>query len=65
MKCKLYCRGVNCRYCSWKLWTKEQMDINGLYSNWITKDILATARPTKDAIEEFNIIEQFKKQANI
>lgn len=34
MKCKLYCRGSNCRYCSWKSWTKEQMAIDGLYSSW-------------------------------
>lgn len=34
MKCKLYCRGPKCRYCSWESWPENQMAINGLYSNW-------------------------------
>ncbi|KAI6187416.1 hypothetical protein M3Y98_00241000 [Aphelenchoides besseyi] len=62
MKCKLYCRGQNCRYCGWKAWTKEQMAIDGLYSNWVTDDILAMARLTHLAIEKFDIIKQFKEK---
>ncbi|KAI6176013.1 hypothetical protein M3Y97_00752800 [Aphelenchoides bicaudatus] len=62
MKCKLYCRGTNCRYCTWRPWPKEQQAIEGLYSSWITPNILAMARPTTEAIEKFDIIKQFKEQ---
>ncbi|CAD5227025.1 unnamed protein product [Bursaphelenchus xylophilus] len=61
MKCKLYCRGPNCKYCGWEYWKEDQMAIRGLYSSWITDDILAMARPTEDAMEKFDIIESFKK----
>lgn len=63
MKCKLYCRGSSCRYCTWKPWSEDQQAIEGLYSSWITPDILAMARPTKEAIDKFDIIKQFKEYA--
>ncbi|CAD5220198.1 unnamed protein product [Bursaphelenchus okinawaensis] len=61
MKCKLYCRGANCKYCGWNNWKEDQMAISGLYSSWITDDIMAMARPTEEAIQKFDIIESFQK----
>uniref|UniRef100_A0A0N4ZBC6 TYR_PHOSPHATASE_2 domain-containing protein n=1 Tax=Parastrongyloides trichosuri TaxID=131310 RepID=A0A0N4ZBC6_PARTI len=62
MKCKLYCKGSLCKYCTSNQWNEKQMDINGLFSNWVTKNIIAMSRPTEAAIKEYHIIEQFKKK---
>ncbi|XP_062621924.1 protein tyrosine phosphatase domain-containing protein 1-like isoform X2 [Saccostrea cucullata] len=60
-QCALFCGGKKCKYCRSENWTPEQMDINGLYSNWVTDNILAMARPSTKQIKEHKIIEQFKK----
>uniref|UniRef100_A0A0K0EX57 TYR_PHOSPHATASE_2 domain-containing protein n=1 Tax=Strongyloides venezuelensis TaxID=75913 RepID=A0A0K0EX57_STRVS len=60
VKCKLYCKGKNCKYCNSNDWSENETAIKGIYSNWITKKILGMARPTEKAIKKFNIIEQFK-----
>lgn len=61
MKCKLYCRGVNCKYCTSTGWSDSEQAIHGLYSSWITNDLLAMARPTETAIAQFDLMQQFKK----
>uniref|UniRef100_A0A915N3K7 Tyrosine specific protein phosphatases domain-containing protein n=1 Tax=Meloidogyne javanica TaxID=6303 RepID=A0A915N3K7_MELJA len=62
LKCKLYCRGSKCIYCNPENWNEEQQVIRGVYSNWIDENILAMARPTERTFNEFNLIEQFKKE---
>uniref|UniRef100_A0A914IDW8 Uncharacterized protein n=1 Tax=Globodera rostochiensis TaxID=31243 RepID=A0A914IDW8_GLORO len=61
MKCKLYCKGTKCIYCNPENWTECQQAIKGLYSNWITDEILAMARPTSRTFEEFGLIKQLKR----
>lgn len=50
------------KYENYKLWTKTPSNTNaidGLYSNWITSQLLATARPSTRLIKEHNLIEIF------
>ncbi|KAK6109544.1 Dual specificity phosphatase catalytic domain family protein [Brugia pahangi] len=63
-RCKLYCNGANCKYCSWKSWSLKEQAIRGLYSSWITRNIVAMSRPTVKTFTDDNLIAQFQK-ANI
>uniref|UniRef100_UPI00398F2734 protein tyrosine phosphatase domain-containing protein 1 n=1 Tax=Pristiophorus japonicus TaxID=55135 RepID=UPI00398F2734 len=58
--CSLMCGGKECRYEGPDGWTLQQQAIRGLFSAWVTDDILAMARPSTELIKKFNIIEQFK-----
>ncbi|XP_015928881.1 protein tyrosine phosphatase domain-containing protein 1 [Parasteatoda tepidariorum] len=58
-QCQVFCGGKRCKYDS-ATWHKEDMAVNGIYSHWITNDILAMARPNTEAIEKYNVIQQFK-----
>ncbi|CEF60571.1 Protein-tyrosine phosphatase,receptor/non-receptor type domain and Dual specificity phosphatase, catalytic domain and Protein-tyrosine/Dual specificity phosphatase domain and Protein-tyrosine phosphatase, catalytic domain and Dual specificity phosphatase, subgroup, catalytic domain-containing protein [Strongyloides ratti] len=62
VKCKLYCKGLQCKYCNSDNWKENETDIKGIYSNWITKNIIGMARPTEEAITKYKIIEQFKEK---
>ncbi|CAE1285895.1 PTPDC1 [Acanthosepion pharaonis] len=62
-QCALFCGGRRCKYERADCWP-DQMVINGLFSHWVTDNILAMSRPNTAAIKEFNIIQQFK-DANI
>ncbi|VDM97218.1 unnamed protein product [Thelazia callipaeda] len=61
LRCKLYCRGTNCKYCSWKSWSTKQQAIHGLYSSWITKKIIAMSRPTVKTFAVNNLITQLHR----
>uniref|UniRef100_A0A915PLI6 Tyrosine specific protein phosphatases domain-containing protein n=1 Tax=Setaria digitata TaxID=48799 RepID=A0A915PLI6_9BILA len=63
-RCKLYCNGANCKYCSWKPWPLKEQAIRGLYSSWITGKIVAMSRPTAKTFTDDNLVAQFHK-ANI
>lgn len=59
-----FCGGSNCKYEKYEVWKDSphtHIGIEGLFSNWITDDILATARPSSKVISEYKIIEQFKR----
>uniref|UniRef100_A0A914UI04 Uncharacterized protein n=1 Tax=Plectus sambesii TaxID=2011161 RepID=A0A914UI04_9BILA len=60
-QCKLFCNGTRCKYCNGTFWSSEQQAITGLYSTWITDDLLAMARPTTSAVENCSIVKQFVK----
>ncbi|XP_077987260.1 protein tyrosine phosphatase domain-containing protein 1-like [Glandiceps talaboti] len=62
-QCSMFCGGKNCKYCNaWKAnWPKDRMVIDGLFSEWVTDDILAMSRPSTEAIDKYNIIDQFKR----
>ncbi|XP_069101631.1 LOW QUALITY PROTEIN: protein tyrosine phosphatase domain-containing protein 1-like [Argopecten irradians] len=60
--CAMFCGGKKCKYCNPDLWPKEKMVINGLYSSWITENIVAMSRPSDDLIDKFSIINQFKEK---
>ncbi|XP_075062047.1 protein tyrosine phosphatase domain-containing protein 1-like [Mixophyes fleayi] len=59
--CSLTCGGRDCRYEGPDGWTVEQQAIRGLYSSWITDEILAMSRPSTRLIEEHTITEQFHR----
>ncbi|XP_033095754.1 protein tyrosine phosphatase domain-containing protein 1-like [Anneissia japonica] len=59
--CSMFCGGKGCKYDNPSKWSDSQMAIKGLYSSWVTDDVLATSRPSTDAIEKFDIIHQFQK----
>ncbi|XP_056001516.1 protein tyrosine phosphatase domain-containing protein 1-like isoform X2 [Ostrea edulis] len=60
-QCALFCGGKKCKYCTSENWSREQMAIDGLYSNWVTDNILAMARPSTKQMKENNILDQFVK----
>ncbi|KAJ3112185.1 hypothetical protein HDU96_004853 [Phlyctochytrium bullatum] len=62
-KC-LFCGGDKCKYENWRLWTGDPAHpnaIDGLFSNWITDDILAMQRPNTILINDYGLVEKFKE----
>ncbi|XP_069018469.1 protein tyrosine phosphatase domain-containing protein 1 [Embiotoca jacksoni] len=59
--CLLACGGIDCRYEGPECWKLNQQVIRGLFSSWVTDDIIAMARPSKHLIEKYNIIDQFQR----
>jgi protein tyrosine phosphatase domain-containing protein 1 len=60
----LFCNGRFCKYENYERWLDVpncHPAIRGLYSNWITDQVIAMARPSERAIQEHNIIAQFKR----
>ncbi|MBN3296805.1 PTPC1 protein, partial [Amia calva] len=62
--CALTCGGRDCRYEGPANWRPSQQIIRGLFSTWVTNDILAMTRPSTVLIKKYGIIEQFH-QLNI
>ncbi|XP_056380267.1 protein tyrosine phosphatase domain-containing protein 1 isoform X2 [Hyla sarda] len=60
MQCSMTCGGRACKYENPTKWSDEEQAIKGLYSSWITDNILAMARPSTEIIEKYNIIKQFQ-----
>ncbi|XP_075689971.1 protein tyrosine phosphatase domain-containing protein 1 isoform X2 [Rhinoderma darwinii] len=60
MQCSMTCGGRACKYENPTRWSDEEQVIKGLYSSWITDNILAMARPSTEILEKYNIIEQFQ-----
>ncbi|KAM4612832.1 protein tyrosine phosphatase domain-containing protein 1 [Polymixia lowei] len=61
MQCSMACGGKACKYENPSRWSDEEQAIKGLYSSWITDNLLAMARPSTEVIEKYNIIEQFQR----
>nr|XP_023671787.1 protein tyrosine phosphatase domain-containing protein 1-like isoform X1 [Paramormyrops kingsleyae] len=59
--CLLACGGRDCRYEGPECWRASQQAIRGLFSSWITENIVAMSRPSTQLIQTYNIIEQFHK----
>ncbi|KAK2842168.1 hypothetical protein Q5P01_012368 [Channa striata] len=59
--CLLACGGKDCRYEGPDCWKLNQQVIRGLFSSWVTDDIIAMARPSNHLIEKYNIIDQFQR----
>ncbi|XP_045893497.1 protein tyrosine phosphatase domain-containing protein 1 [Micropterus dolomieu] len=59
--CLLGCGGIDCRYEGPECWNLNQQVIRGLFSSWVTDDIIAMTRPSNHLIEKYNIIEQFHR----
>lgn len=61
LQCSMFCGGKQCKYENPAKFKSEEMAIQGLYSSWVTPDILATARPSTEVIRTYAVIEQFSK----
>ncbi|KAM9860218.1 protein tyrosine phosphatase domain-containing protein 1 [Aulostomus maculatus] len=61
MQCSMACGGRACKYENPSRWSDKEQAIKGLYSSWITDNLLAMARPSREIIEKYNIIEQFQR----
>lgn len=61
LQCSMFCGGKQCKYENPAKMKSEEMAINGLYSSWITPEILATARPSTEVIKQFDVIGQFSQ----
>ncbi|XP_072551629.1 protein tyrosine phosphatase domain-containing protein 1 [Salminus brasiliensis] len=59
--CLLACGGRDCRYEGPACWRQSQQAIKGVFSSWVTYDIVAMARPSTNLIKRYSMIEQFKK----
>ncbi|XP_041711828.1 protein tyrosine phosphatase domain-containing protein 1 isoform X2 [Coregonus clupeaformis] len=60
-QCSIWCGGLNCKYENPDCWSEDKQAIKGLYSSWVTENLLAMARPSTVLIEKYNIIDQFKR----
>lgn len=61
LQCSMFCGGKQCKYENPGKMKSKEMAINGLYSSWVTPDILATARPSTEVIKKFDVIGQFSQ----
>ncbi|KAJ7994403.1 hypothetical protein DPEC_G00248920 [Dallia pectoralis] len=61
MQCSMACGGRGCKYENPARWRDDEQAIKGLYSSWISDNLLAMARPSTEIIEKYNIIEQFQR----
>ncbi|XP_016094181.1 protein tyrosine phosphatase domain-containing protein 1-like isoform X1 [Sinocyclocheilus grahami] len=59
MQCSMGCGGQNCKYEDPSHWSEDNQAIRGIYSSWITDNLLAMARPSTKIIEKFDVIDQF------
>ncbi|KTF94477.1 hypothetical protein cypCar_00026860 [Cyprinus carpio] len=59
MQCSMGCGGLACKYEDPSHWGEDDQAIRGIYSSWITDNLLAMARPSTEIIEKFDIIDQF------
>ncbi|KAK2851614.1 hypothetical protein Q5P01_007890 [Channa striata] len=61
MQCSIGCGGQDCKYDNPSCWREDQQAIKGLYSSWVTDNLLAMSRPSTEVIEKYNIIDQFRR----
>ena len=52
----MFCGGRRCKYESANSWKKEDIAVPGIYSHWITDDILAMARPNTASMTKLNTV---------
>ncbi|KAL1493369.1 hypothetical protein ABEB36_011435 [Hypothenemus hampei] len=60
IQCSVFCGGLHCKYENPENWKPDSLAIQGVYSHWITSDILAMARPSTMVIIQKNVIQQFE-----
>jgi len=61
MQCSMFCGGRKCKYESDSSWKPSETALTGIYSHWITEDLLAMARPNTSQIKQHNLIGQFDR----
>ncbi|KPI88968.1 putative phosphatase [Leptomonas seymouri] len=61
--CSLMCGGTKCRHESWEAMPEEAKRaaaIEGLHSNWVGDDVIASQRPSTSLFVKYPIIAQFR-----
>lgn len=61
MQCSLFCGGHGCKYECEEKWSEEDKAMKGLFSHWVTADILAMARPSTELVQKGDLINHFKR----
>ena len=61
LQCALFCGGPRCKYEVAHRWKETEKALEGLFSHWVTEDILAMARPSTALFREHALIDQFKR----
>ena len=61
MQCSMFCGGRRCKYESSSAWKPKDLALEGIFSHWITEDLLAMARPNTAQIESHRLIAQFNR----
>ena len=61
LQCALFCGGPRCKYEVPHRWKETEKALKGLFSHWVTEDILAMARPSTVLFREHDLIDQFKR----
>ena len=56
----MFCGGRRCKYESSSNWKKDDVVTDGIYSHWITDDLLAMARPNTENMAKYKTVQQFK-----
>ncbi|KAG5470873.1 hypothetical protein CUR178_02179 [Leishmania enriettii] len=62
LHCSLFCGGTKCRLESWEAMKEEEQRaaaIEGLQSNWVGEDVIASQRPSTSLFLKYPIIAQF------
>ncbi|KAG5496123.1 hypothetical protein JKF63_02424 [Porcisia hertigi] len=62
LHCSLFCSGVKCRHESWEAMKEQEQRaaaIEGLQSNWVGNDVIASQRPSTSLFLKYPIIAQF------
>ncbi|XP_023564460.1 protein tyrosine phosphatase domain-containing protein 1 isoform X2 [Octodon degus] len=59
MACSMACGGRACKYENPTRWSEQEQAIKGVYSSWVTDNILAMARPSSELLQKYHIIDQF------
>ena len=57
----MFCGGRRCKYESSTSWKDEDVVLEGIYSHWITEDLLAMARPNTENMAKFKTVQKFKE----
>lgn len=52
IQCSMFCGGRKCKYEISEHWKPDEMAIKGVFSHWITDNLLAMARPNRERIRE-------------
>ncbi|XP_057354383.1 protein tyrosine phosphatase domain-containing protein 1 isoform X2 [Manis pentadactyla] len=58
--CSMACGGRACKYENPARWSEQEQAIKGVYSSWVTDNILAMARPSTELLQKYCVIEQFQ-----
>ncbi|KAL5258503.1 hypothetical protein ACHWQZ_G009110 [Mnemiopsis leidyi] len=61
LQCQVFCGGKSCKYERSDVWASDQMAIPGIFSHWVTENILAMARPNYTEMKNHDMIQSFKK----